>query len=121
MSARFQPYRLENSKCWRQGYARLTCIACHNPHEQLVQSAASYDKKCLACHKTTVGDKTTVGKKTMPGKTAQGDPGDPGAVCPVGTKNCVTCHMPKVEAVGIHASFIDHEIRIVRPGERYPN
>ncbi len=52
MNVRFQPYRLEDSKCWRnsQGDARLACVACHNPHEQLNQDASSYDAKCLTCH-----------------------------------------------------------------------
>jgi hypothetical protein len=52
MNVRFQPYRLEDSKCWRnsQGDARLACVACHNPHEQLNQDAWSYDAKCLTCH-----------------------------------------------------------------------
>jgi Cytochrome c554 and c-prime len=94
VNARFQPYRLENSKCWRQGDARLTCIACHNPHEPLVQDVASYDQKCLACHKTTAGEKKITGEKT------QGD--HPGAACPVSTKNCVTCHMPQVEFPSMH-------------------
>ena len=41
MNVRFQPYRLEDSKCWRnsQGDPRLACVACHNPHEQLNQDA----------------------------------------------------------------------------------
>lgn len=33
---------------------------------------------------------------------------------------CVTCHMPKNELPGSHNLFSDHRIRIVRPGEPYP-
>jgi len=33
-SLRFQPYRLENSRCWGKGDARLTCVACHDPHHR---------------------------------------------------------------------------------------
>jgi Cytochrome c554 and c-prime len=107
IDARFQPYRLENSRCWRRGDPRLTCVACHNPHEPLAQGAAIYDGKCLACHKTTAEDKTVVANR-------------PGAACPVSTKNCVTCHMPQVEIPSIHAPFTDHDIRIVRTGEPFP-
>lgn len=47
---RFQPYRLEESRCWGEGDARLTCIACHDPHQPLNHDPAAYDAKCLACH-----------------------------------------------------------------------
>ena len=41
-------------------------------------------------------------------------------VCKVGTKDCVTCHMPRLELPGAHRAFTDHKIRVVRPGEAYP-
>lgn len=106
-NVRFQPYRLENSRCWGSGDTRLTCIACHNPHEPLVHEARAYDVKCLDCHITAVRGKP--------------DKDHPGAPCPVSTTNCVACHMPKVEFPSMHAAFTDHLIRIVRPGASYPN
>lgn len=105
-NVRFQPYRLENSRCWGRGDARLTCIACHNPHEPLVSDAAAYDEKCLACH-------------GMAGAKARRE--KPRKPCPVGSKNCVTCHMPQVEMPSMHAPFTDHRIRVARPGDPYPN
>jgi hypothetical protein len=30
---RFPAYRLEQSRCWGNGDARLTCTACHDPHK----------------------------------------------------------------------------------------
>jgi formate-dependent nitrite reductase cytochrome c552 subunit len=39
----------------------------------------------------------------------------------VAKANCVTCHMPKIELPGAHARFTDHQIRIARAGEPYPN
>jgi formate-dependent nitrite reductase cytochrome c552 subunit len=42
------------------------------------------------------------------------------SACPVSTKKCVTCHMPKVELPGMHASFTDHWIRIAKPNEPAP-
>jgi hypothetical protein len=105
-NVRLQPYRLQKSKCWGKGDARITCMACHDPHVQVVEDAAAYDSKCLACHA-----KKTDGKASV----AHAAP-----ACPTGTKNCVTCHMQKLEVPGTHAVFTDHWIRVVKAGEKYP-
>jgi hypothetical protein len=99
LNVRFQPYRLANSKCYDTADARLRCSACHDPHGPLQTSPASYDASCSACHSAAL--KTTT--------------------CRVAKTNCVTCHMPKIELPGAHARFTDHQIRIARPGEPYPN
>src|SRR6266850_8000725 len=39
-NARFQPYRLESSRCWGEGDARLACTTCHDSHQQLVHDEA---------------------------------------------------------------------------------
>jgi formate-dependent nitrite reductase cytochrome c552 subunit len=39
----------------------------------------------------------------------------------VAKANCVECHMPKVDLPGAHHKFTDHQIRIARAGEPYPN
>lgn len=106
-NVRFQPYRLENSKCWRDGDSRLACTTCHDPHKQLVRESATYDDKCLACHVASRAQKISL---ELPGKA-----------CPVAKKDCVTCHMPKVELPSMHAPFSDHRIRIVRAKDRYPD
>jgi Cytochrome c554 and c-prime len=100
---RFQPYRLELSKCWgKNGDLRITCVACHDPHQPLNRDPVSYDKRCLQCHtKTTSAHPAANVAKT----------------CPKATQQCVTCHMPKVEVANMHGDFTDHDIRIVRPGE----
>ena len=97
VNVRFQPYRLANSKCFLGNDARIKCTACHDPHTELVRDDATYDSKCQACHGNT--------QKT----------------CTVAEKNCVSCHMPKVELPGSYSVFTDHQIRIVRAGDRYPN
>jgi hypothetical protein len=108
---RFQPYRLQNSKCFAADDSRISCLACHNPHEPLNHDQAFYDKKCLACHAQMKVVSASHPSTTLPvAKT-----------CPVAKDNCSTCHMPKVEIGGNHARFTDHQIRIVRPGESYPD
>jgi Cytochrome c554 and c-prime len=93
---RFQPYRLANSKCYDASDRRISCTACHDPHREVEHGAEAYDAKCLACHRTA--------KR-----------------CSVSPKDCVTCHMPKYELEGAHNRFTDHQIRIVRAGEPYPD
>jgi hypothetical protein len=107
LNVRFAPYRLANSKCWTKPDARLTCVACHDPHQPLEHDAAAYDSRCLQCHVNQAGAKTTADH--------------PGAACPTNTKNCVTCHMAKIETPIQHSVFTDHWIRIVRPNQPYPN
>jgi hypothetical protein len=105
---RAQPYRLEKSRCWgRKGNARLTCVACHDPHQELVRDSASYDKKCLNCHLATTSMRPT--------------PDHPGPACKVATKDCASCHMPKYLDPGMHYTFTDHYIRVVRQGAPYPD
>ena len=89
---RFQPYRLANSACFDAADHRISCTACHDPHGAKV---VSYDTKCMSCHREKP--------------------------CPVGKADCVSCHMPKLELPGSHHRFTDHQIRIARAGERYPN
>jgi hypothetical protein len=96
LNLRFAPYRLENSKCWSKPDARLTCVACHDPHQPLEHDASAYDSRCLQCHVNQVGAKISDDY--------------PGAACPVSRNNCTTCHMPKVESAIQHSTFTDHWI-----------
>jgi hypothetical protein len=105
-NVRFQPYRLESSKCWGRGDVRLACFTCHDPHQPLATETASYDSKCLACHVTKTGERIA---------------DHPGSACPVATRNCASCHMPKVDVPSMHAPFTDHRIRVVRDAAIYPN
>ncbi len=102
---RFQSYRLSLSSCYNPDDGRISCVACHDPHQPLVKYAGWYDAKCLACH-VRQGQAVTVYR--------------PGKACPVAQKHCVTCHMPRLKLPGSHARFADHYIRITRPGEAYP-
>jgi hypothetical protein len=98
---RMQPYWLQQSKCWgKDGDPRLTCTACHDPHKPLVTDTGFYDKACLNCHPAS--------------KDAKNLADLPGRACPVGQKNCITCHMPTIYFPEMHHAFRDHRIRIVR-------
>jgi hypothetical protein len=109
-NVRFQPYRIFHSKCYSDD-RRIACTACHNPHEPLSQDVASYDKKCLACHATSEHPAEV---KAEPATQSLAP------ACKVATKDCVSCHMPKIGPPAAHFKFTDHYIRIVKPKEAYP-
>ncbi len=112
INVRFQPYRMTNSKCYDTEDKRISCTACHDPHENRKHEVAYYDAKCTACHNpknkpTNAGFSQTSKRVALP--------------CPVSKTNCTTCHMPKYQIPGSHFKFTDHQIRVVKPGEAYPN
>lgn len=110
---RFQPYRLEESRCWKATKdARLACTECHDPHAPLVRDAHFYDQKCLSCH--------SPGKAASHGASAGVRAATP-KVCPRASANCTNCHMPRSDVPEMHSTFVDHFIRIVRPGAPVPN
>jgi hypothetical protein len=111
LTVRFQPYRLEESRCWETTKdARLACTECHDPHAPLVRDAPFYDQKCLACHS----------RDAKRGASAVAWTAIP-KICPKATANCISCHMPKTDVPDMHSAFVDHYIRIVRPGRPVPN
>jgi len=106
-NVRFQPYRLANSRCFDGTDHRISCVACHDPHQTVVRDEVSYDVKCLACHAASSSN----GLVASPGKEKG---------CPVAKSKCVSCHMPRVRLPNGLMTFYDHQIRIVKPGESYP-
>jgi formate-dependent nitrite reductase cytochrome c552 subunit len=107
INVRFQPYRLANSKCFSGTDARISCVACHDPHQPLIRDAGYYDAKCLACH-------AQASKQAVPTTNTSA------ISCPVSASKCVGCHMPRVTLPNGLLTFTDHEIRIPHSGE-YPN
>ena len=86
------------SRFWATaGDPHITCIACHN-------------LKCLACHRALNGRRAN--EPTQPHVTAP--------ACKVGAHDCASCHMPRYEIPQTHASFTDHDIRIVRARDTLP-
>ncbi len=107
INVRFQPYRLANSKCFSGTDPRISCIACHDVHHDLVRDTKSYDSKCLACHSS----------RTTTGSAVRAD----AKACPKATSDCASCHMPKVKLPNGLMTFHDHQIRIAKPGTPYPD
>lgn len=114
LTVRFQPYRLANSKCFDGSDPRISCIACHDPHQDVVRQDSSYDPQCLACHSSG---------STPPAASVQSATKTPARakICPTAKADCVSCHMPKVKLPNGHMTFTDHQIRIVKAGEPFPN
>lgn len=110
-NVRFQPYRIFHSKCYSDD-RRISCTACHNPHEPVKVDVGHYDSKCLACHapkgKLAEAKAKPGGQHLIPG-------------CKVATKDCASCHMPRIGPPAAHFKFTDHYIRVVKPKEAYPN
>ncbi len=110
---RFQPYRLEESRCWQTTKdARLACSECHDPHAPMGRDAHFYDQKCLSCH--------SLQKDARHGVSSGARAAIP-KICPKATANCASCHMPKSYVSEMNSTFTDHFIRIVHPGEPVPN
>lgn len=107
---RFPAYRLEASRCWTKPDARLTCFACHDPHQPLVREASSYDKNCLSCHRSSAAARTSLESADRSLSPASSS----APACPIGQKGCVSCHMPQYQVPEMHATFTDHKIAIHR-------
>jgi predicted CXXCH cytochrome family protein len=67
---------LKNSECWRQSGGEITCINCHDPHQDAPRPVleARAEKTCLRCHSAAVTNHA--------------------GLCPVNrTTGCAGCHM----------------------------
>lgn len=91
---RFQPFGLSLSKCFKESKDKLTCLTCHNPHEDASTDTKHYEAVCLSCHAA------------------------PKKGCPVNPKEkCVSCHMPTrpiFPGSPLPNAMADHLIKIRR-------
>jgi tetratricopeptide (TPR) repeat protein len=89
---------LRNSDCFIQSGEKLTCTACHNPHEDSTSVSQSTVDVCLRCHSLSAAQHA--------------------AICPINrTQGCVGCHMPSVQSDSFRLT--DHWIRVhPEPGSR---
>ena len=114
-SVRFQPYRIFTSRSHDPFDRRMSCTACHDPHQNPRHEEGFYDSKCAACHRSSESLKSAQLAKS------ESEDGRNAKPCPVAQKDCATCHMPKVEIPGSHFKFTDHRIRVAKPGDPFPN
>jgi hypothetical protein len=103
---RYQAPGLVLTRCYTESDEALSCVTCHNPHEDAETSASFYEGKCLACH-------------VPPGSPAPSQPAGSSRTwppCPVNPrKDCLACHMPRVKDAVPRTVFTDHWIRVRRP------
>jgi tetratricopeptide (TPR) repeat protein len=89
-NVRHQPAYLHRAACFRNSKGALSCLTCHDPHEPLKKTAASYDARCAGCHKNVL-HKTTIA-----------------------SRSCISCHMPQVStSAALH--FTNHWIGVYDP------
>jgi tetratricopeptide (TPR) repeat protein len=89
-------YRLLKSACYRKSGGALTCITCHNLHEQADVNRApqDYARACLSCH---TGPLSSRHRSNLP-------------------DTCSDCHMVKRRTDDVvHAVMTDHHIQRVAP------
>jgi len=92
-NVRHEPAYLHRAACFRNSNGALSCLTCHDPHQPLKTTPATYDAKCLSCHP----------------KAAHS--------VPIARRNCVGCHMPQV-ATSANLKFTNHWIGIYNPRGR---
>jgi hypothetical protein len=99
-------YSMSLSKCYRASQERLSCITCHNPHDEPSheEAPAYFRGRCLSCH-------TNQSCKLPIDTRMQNTPAN----------DCIGCHMPKRDIQVIsHSSATNHRI-VAMPDEAYPD
>jgi hypothetical protein len=89
-NVRHQPIYLAQSACFLKSQGALSCLTCHNLHQTLDHDSASYDRKCVGCHKFV--------KHPLESEYRA-------------TTNCVECHMPRVSPQS-YIEFTNHFIGV---------
>lgn len=81
---------LASSKCFTIG--KVTCVNCHNIHENENGKLAIFSQRCMSCHSN--------GHEKICKMTS--------LIGPAITENCIDCHMPKQPSQAI-AVYLRHE------------
>lgn len=86
---------LAASKCFRLSKT-LTCITCHNTHENEKGKTALFSQRCTGCHNNTHAD-AVLCKMTK-------------AIGPKINENCTNCHMPQMASRAVAVLLQDDVI-----------
>lgn len=85
---------LRESKCFRVS-TTLTCVSCHNPHENERGKVELFSQRCMTCHNKEHGTFCKI---------------NPAGVSSINT-NCIDCHMPRQSS---------RSIALLLPGDEIP-
>ncbi|HMH24480.1 MAG TPA: multiheme c-type cytochrome [Puia sp.] len=97
---------LAGSKCFQM--SQMTCITCHNTHENEKGKLATFSQRCMVCHGGAHND-GPAGARSSGNAAAADDTRGPGhgnavaarpckmtaTIGPAIAQNCIGCHMPK--------------------------
>lgn len=99
MTQRFAPYGLMKSRCFLESGDTLSCLTCHDVHENASSDTKMYERTCLKCHAPT----PAFGPSEIPHKTCKVNP----------RTGCIPCHMPKNRSTpSTPFTMTDHYIRV---------
>jgi Cytochrome c554 and c-prime len=90
VSVRFQPVGLMASRCFRES-GKLSCVSCHDPHQDAKHDPAFYIGKCLGCHESSTAQTIQCRRRAR--------------------EDCAACHMRKATPLR-YLTFTDHRIRV---------
>jgi hypothetical protein len=99
-------FEMKMSKCFRASGGSLSCLTCHDPHQERSGEAGArwFRGKCLTCHAVR---SCTASRSEREGTT----PAD----------NCVACHMARRTSERIpHSALSEHRI-VRRPAQPFPD
>jgi tetratricopeptide (TPR) repeat protein len=106
---RYQASGLILSRCYVESRDRLSCVSCHDPHQDLETSAASYEATCRKCHTPSRSLRQVPTRQTVDEHNAN----MARTACPVNAQNgCLDCHMPRLKNAVPRTEFTDHQIRV---------
>jgi len=87
------PYRLAQSRCFKESQGSMTCLNCHNPHRKTPEAErlAHYQAACLKCHQPHEEKEIGVVRQKQ---------------------DCVSCHMPRRRTRDVvQVVMTDHKIQ----------
>jgi hypothetical protein len=94
-NVRFQPLRLQKSRCFTS--SKLTCTTCHVAHQDARRDDPRfYNDKCKTCHSAPTSLRHADNRKDG---------------------NCISCHMQVVQ-LHVALKFTDHYIRVLPPASQ---